>query len=332
MNSDIREVLNQQGFTILEKIGRGAFAEVYRVQWTKYDNMTFAAKIIETKEAGKSDKLISYCNEIKSLRTLDHKNIISFFNYFQIGKFLILIFEYCPNGSIASKLKMQGPFSETDFRNYALQILDALNCCHNINLTHRDIKPDNILLDQYNRAKLCDFGLANVTEAGQLVDRFAGSLGYLPPEVIKKQPFEPKKADIWSLGVTFYQMITGCFPWPRKVSRDEIISAICNQPLWLPNTYSLPLCKMILSMLNRDPEARPSCQDLLAHPFFTKVPVLPPLKLSKARENKQFMALKRQNSDKSEIMRITAPVLPTAALKHFPLTFKVKSQRELSAF
>lgn len=263
----LMRLMHEAGYTFIEKIGQGGFADVYTVQWNKYPNIIFAAKIFHLD--GHSERAIcsSYLKEIKALKMLDHPNIIQVYNYTQIGDHYLLLFEYCPNGSLYDVVSHHGPMNEATFIPYAKQCLEGLKACHEQNLCHRDIKPGNILFDEYFRIKICDFGLALPHVEGQRIKKFNGSFAYLAPEILRKYSYDPKKADIWALGVTFVYILTGRLPWDTRSSEAVANSILSKDPI-IPNNISLQMSHMLEKMLCKNPKFRPGATELLQYPFF----------------------------------------------------------------
>lgn len=293
MEKQIEKALKDEGFTILSIVGQGGFASVYRVSWDRYPLIDFAAKVFQINAQQERDIYGSYIKEIASLKFLDHPNIIKFFKYFEIDDACVLIFEYCHRGCLYKNVLDNGPFTEQQFLPIAKQCLEALNACHMMNITHRDIKPGNILVDCNNRIKLSDFGLASYITKGQKVHGFTGSLAFLPPEVLKAKLFDPVKADIWALSVTFCFLLTKEIPWQYK-TQDELINAICNYDPDFPKGISNELKNMLDKMLCKKPECRPSAFELLNSPFFKKtaVNVPKPNHTMAAKKSSSFMILK----------------------------------------
>lgn len=267
MEKEVEQALNTEGFTVISEIGRGGFAKVYKVTWDRYPLFEFAAKVFKCVNQRDRDIYGSYVKEITSLKFLDHPNIIKCFKFFEFLDYCVLIFEYCHGGSLHQLIKDQRPLKEKEFIPIAKQCLDALNACHTMNITHRDIKPGNILLDMNNRVKLCDFGLASYITKGQKIHGFTGSLAFLPPEVLRARLYDPVKADIWGLGVTFCYFLTGRIPWNSN-SDDSLTNAICNLDPEFPCGISQELKCVLDRMLIKKPECRPSANNLMSLSIF----------------------------------------------------------------
>ena len=135
-----------------------------------------------------------------------------------------------------------------------------MQCLEKAKISHHDIKPQNILVDSYGRAKLVDFGLS-LNMKSQKKDKMAGTWSFLAPEVIKNNDYSPYSADIWSLGVTVYYCLTGELPFQAssvKILKELILSGTYT----LPSGLSPEMKWFIVSSLNNDPGKRPSLENI----------------------------------------------------------------------
>lgn len=272
--NEARKVLYQRGFDIIRPIGDGGFATVYLIKSRQYSNpdSDFVVKLIDLALDESHSLMNSFKAEIGALTKLCHPHVIQIFDYFTSKTLLYMILEYCPHGCIKDVISKQGAIHSPIVGQLFRGIFSALSFCHSKGIAHRDIKPSNILLDKYSRAKLADFGLAQPFKPdGKLSRMFTGSLPYLAPEVISKHPYDPLKADVWSLGVTFYEMLTGNLPWegiePEQLL-EEIPAKIATitaglEPQWAP---------IVQAMLQINPAKRCSCADLEASPMLQGIP------------------------------------------------------------
>lgn len=165
--------------------------------------------------------------EIGVMRKLDHPHIIKYFETYDEQGFIYLVMELCQNGSLEDKIKY-GPLKEEYAAKYLYEVAKALEHCHAIDLIHRDIKPDNMMFGSDGEVKLIDFGLSLVRKGSYNKLKLAGTPYYFAPEVIDEQ--YGKECDIWSLGVSFYQLLSNkkephCFPFPAT-NMDDLISKI----------------------------------------------------------------------------------------------------------
>lgn len=263
--NEIKAILQEHNYYILEKIGEGGYAVVYKVYYPSYPDRPFVAKVMKI-DSNSSDRINSYLGEIQVLKVLDHPNIIQIYNHFTTDEYFIIIIEYCPRGTLSDHVKASGVYSNSEFITVARQCIQALNACHCQNVAHRDIKPSNIMLDENQRVKLCDFGISSQQDTA-MIERFDGSLPFVSPEIIQRKPYDPKKADIWALGITFYYLVVGKLPWYYR-SREELINQILVGNPSYPGKVSTKIKTLISSMINKSPDRRITTEALLADPMF----------------------------------------------------------------
>lgn len=253
MISEIQDELVSQGFKIIDKIGEGGFGQVYTTNWDLYPSETFVLKIINVEN---QKQLSTVRNEIESLGLLDNVNIIKMFKHFIIRNNYFLVLEYGANGTLERYVKEKGKLTYDSFCVMASQCLSALNECHSKGLAHLDIKPSNILLDKYYRIKICDFGFAKISKKGEKIINTSGSKYFCSPERLMGRKFEPMAADIWSLGITFYYMITGYYPWQFETIKDPETWVNKMDNICYPDGCNDKIIRLISQMLSVDPKNR----------------------------------------------------------------------------
>lgn len=290
----IFQTLESHGFDLIQQIGHGGFATAYLITSRQY-NQKFVAKVFDISQTDEERSATSFESEISALIQLIHPNIISIFDHFTTEHFLYLILEYCPNGTLNDMIKEYSSPIVSELAtedenlkeqvstgnpnngipppllyNLAFQILTALNFCQNRGIAHRDIKPSNIFIDKYGRPKLADFGFATNFFNRELSNTYAGSLPYMPLEILHLTPYDPAKADIWSLGVTFFVMATGYLPFKPK-SPNHLAMLIATRELEIPNYVDIEFADIIRSMLKVKPTERASITSILLTPFFKRI-------------------------------------------------------------
>lgn len=265
----IREQLSLNGYDLLDPIGNGGFATCYTIRSRKYEQI-FVAKVMDIKRKADESMPRSFHAEIDSLVNIIHPNVINIFNYFICEAGLILILEYCPGGTLTEYIKNNGPIQPPKIFYYCKQLLSALQAIHTAQISHHDIKPSNILLDQYNRPKLADFGLARHIKEG-FSNKIVGSLPFMPPEAFKKEPYDEFKADIWSLGVTFYVMGAGILPWSVANKSDFIRQISAGYIDYSCLKFFDPMFNELLRcMLEPNPLGRATVEEILKMKLFKK--------------------------------------------------------------
>lgn len=264
--NEIRATLLEKGFELLDPIGNGGFATVFTVRSLRYDQI-FCVKIIDTsgKNRNAENLIDSFNAELDVLMKLTHPNVVSIFYHFASENCYYLILEYCPNGSIKDVLQREEKLEGDKLKDWITQLLKGMAYIHSQKICHRDIKPQNILVDQYDRPKIVDFGLAQLDGS---MTRFCGSLPYMSPELVAKKPdSDPYFADVWALGITFYYMVFGTTPWSKKLPK-EIAAEIVSGCIMIPGNVDPNLAQLLRKMLDVDPKKRGSMESLLEMPYF----------------------------------------------------------------
>ncbi|KAH7379266.1 hypothetical protein DE146DRAFT_682394 [Phaeosphaeria sp. MPI-PUGE-AT-0046c] len=268
-------------YNIVGMLGKGAFATVHQIA-TKMDGRLLAAKELEKRrfmKNGQLDKRID--NEMKIMEGLRHPNIVEFVEYYDHGDYLYIIMEYVRHGDLQAFLNQSGPMKESLVRVMAQQTLSALNYLHRSKITHRDIKPDNILI-----ADLDPFTVVQHDET--FLKTFCGTLLYCAPEVFPEYGTATSKGtkrrrgakqyhsysssvDIWSFGGVLWYAL--CGEPPFKGIADATGEAMYNNIMATPLDPS-PLHRLGISaacidlltrMLQTDPAVRPTDRDCLNH-------------------------------------------------------------------
>ena len=256
--------IKEYSFTKL--IAKGGFATIFLVENSKYSGQ-FCAKVIPLLDDNGENQKDTVENEINTLKTLNHPHIIRLYDSFFHERLFFIILEYCSGGNLLKQIIEFNGFSREKFIEIGRQIILALCFCHSQNIAHHDIKPENILLDSYNRIKLADFGISLFLDSYILSDSFAGSITYEAPEIISKKPYNAFKADIWSLGIVFLYMINGFDPW-RCETIGTLKSRILSANYYIKNNCSNDIKDLIKSMVQINPDERITISQLENHPLF----------------------------------------------------------------
>ena len=258
----IKRTVMENGYVLLEHIGSGGNATVYRVRSVKYE-CDFVVKVQELDSHSAERE-----REAQALKSLIHKNIVELYEVFHDTNYSYMILEYCPGGTLENLVAREGPLQKGRLTSMCYQICQAVCACHDLNIAHRDIKPANILIDQYGRPKLADFGLSDQYDQ-PLVRSQAGSLAFMAPEIVSGGCHNPFKADTWALGVTFFYMGTGQLPWSTANVRD-LINAIKVGPIdYAPSILPRDFVNLLKQMMDLDPCNRIDVRSCLISPALT---------------------------------------------------------------
>ncbi|CAM0911534.1 unnamed protein product [Alopecurus aequalis] len=211
-------------------------------------------------------------DEVKLLKNLSHPNIVQrYIGTVREEDSLNILLEFVPGGSIQSLLGRLGAFPEAVIRKYTKQILHGLEYLHSNGIIHRDIKGANILVDNKGCIKLADFGASKqVEKLATAAKTMKGTPYWMAPEVIVGSGHD-FSADIWSVGCTVIEMVTGKTPWNQEIQEVSLLyyvgSTKSHPPI--PEHLSPEAKNFLLKCLQKEPELRSSASDLLQHPFVT---------------------------------------------------------------
>ncbi|XP_035731167.1 calcium/calmodulin-dependent protein kinase type II delta chain isoform X11 [Vespa mandarinia] len=258
-------------YDLKEELGKGAFSVVRRcVQ--KSSGLEFAAKIINTKKLSARD-FQKLEREARICRKLQHPNIVRLHDSIQEENYHYLVFDLVTGGELFEDIVAREFYSEADASHCIQQILESVHHCHYNGVVHRDLKPENLLLASKAKGaavKLADFGLAiEVSGESQAWFGFAGTPGYLSPEVLKKEPYG-KPVDIWACGVILYILLVGYPPfWDddqhRLYAQIKAGSYDYPSPEW--DTVTPEAKNLINQMLTVNPSKRITANEALKHPW-----------------------------------------------------------------
>lgn len=284
-NSNIAFRAPQEQFTIndfeLGKIyGVGSYSKVVRAKKKDSGNI-YALKIMDKKFITKENKISYVKLERIVLDQLDHPGIVRLFFTFQDAYSLYMALESCEGGELFDQITRKKRLSEDEARFYAAEVIDALEYLHGLGLIHRDIKPENLLLTSDGHIKIADFGSVKPTKDSQITVlpnatnekacTFVGTAAYVPPEVLNSSPATFGN-DLWALGCTIYQMLSGSSPF-KDASEWLIFQRIIARDLKFPDYFSDEARNLIDKLLDPDPSKRPGAGPdgyavLKMHPFF----------------------------------------------------------------
>ncbi len=206
--------------TLVEKIGRGAFGDVYRARDPKLDRPV-ALKLMRRRERGSDAFESEVIEEGRLLARIDHANVVTVYGAERIDGRVGLWMAFVEGRTLAEELKARGPLPPREVIEIGVALASALEAVHDAGLLHRDIKAQNVMRDATGRVLLTDFGAGRelVTADETTADGLAGTPLYLAPEVLDGAPAS-KASDVYSLGVLLYHLATGAFPVPGRTVRD----------------------------------------------------------------------------------------------------------------
>ena len=196
---------------------------------------------------------------------LGHPNIIKLLEVFENDKYVFFVMEYASNGDLLDYLKKKTILNENDAKFIFIQICSGLKSIHKKNIIHRDIKLDNILLDNNYKCKICDFGVSRVMKKEEYITEQCGTPAYLAPEIIRDLGYKNLKADIWSLGILLYSIVTGNMPFKAN-SIDSLQKKILKGNFDFGDSQISNDCQdLVKKMLVVDPFKRIDIEGVIDH-------------------------------------------------------------------
>ncbi|PIN19349.1 3-phosphoinositide-dependent protein kinase (PDK1) [Handroanthus impetiginosus] len=276
-----QENFSIQDFELGKIYGVGSYSKVVRAK-KKDTGIVYAMKIMDKKFITKENKTAYVKLERIVLDQLDHPGVVRLFFTFQDTFSLYMGLESCDGGELFDQITRKGRLSEDEARFYAAEVVDALEYIHSMGLIHRDIKPENLLLTADGHIKIADFGSVKPMQGSRVTvlpnaasdDKactFVGTAAYVPPEVLNSSPATFGN-DLWALGCTLYQMLSGTSPF-KDASEWLIFQRIIARDIRFPNYFSPEARDLIDQLLDIDPSRRPGAgpggyATLKSHPFF----------------------------------------------------------------
>nr|XP_057913700.1 calcium/calmodulin-dependent protein kinase type II subunit beta-like isoform X3 [Doryrhamphus excisus] len=258
-------------FQLYEELGKGAFSVVRRCVKV-LTGQEYAAKIINTKKLSARDHQ-KLEREARICRLLKHSNIVRLHDSISEEGFHYLLFDLVTGGELFEDIVAREYYSEADASHCIQQILEAVLHCHQMGVVHRDLKPENLLLASKCKnaaVKLADFGLAIEVQGDQQAwFGFAGTPGYLSPEVLRKEAYG-KPVDIWACGVILYILLVGYPPfWDEDQHKlyQQIKAGAYDFPSPEWDTVTPEAKNLINQMLTINPSKRITAQEALKHPW-----------------------------------------------------------------
>lgn len=255
-------------------LGSGGFGKVY-FGYDRKRQQNVAVKVIN-KELVKRNGIEEYvAREMQMMRKIKSQYIVKLYEAIETSSAYNLVMELAPNGELFDKIVTVERFDEATARRYFQQLIHAVHYCHSRHIVHRDLKAENLLVAADNTLRLCDFGLSRYTQKGSSFDdnnilfmSLAGSIDYQAPEILTGRGYEGSKCDMWSCGAILFFMLCGYLPFTDRtdpLTRKRILTNQYNKT----NKYlSADASDLIAHLLERDPEARYSCKEVIHHRWF----------------------------------------------------------------
>ncbi|XP_003697528.1 testis-specific serine/threonine-protein kinase 3 isoform X1 [Apis florea] len=245
-------ILESHGYTLGKTIGAGSYATVKIAKSDRHDCQV-AVKIVSKFQAP-GDYLKKFLpREIEVVKGLKHPNLIRFLQAIETTHRVYIIMEYAQCGSLLDIIRRDTFIDEFRSRRWFRQLLEAIDYCHGRGVVHRDIKCENLLMDQNFNIKLSDFGFARgqmkpKNGTNPLSETFCGSYAYASPEILKGVPYLPQLSDIWSMGVVLYAMVYGRLPFD-DTNYSQLLKQVQNKVVFPKEPNVSQACRSLISRI-----------------------------------------------------------------------------------
>ncbi|BFZ08360.1 hypothetical protein BsWGS_11399 [Bradybaena similaris] len=268
VTNGIRPIIHHQRhnlknrFLLIKTLGEGTYGKV-KLASDKATGEHVAIKYIKKTKIEDENDLVRIRREIQILSSLRHKHIVNIREVFEKKDKIVLVLDYAQGGELYDYLNKMGRLSESEARRIFRQIVSAIHYCHQNGIVHRDLKLENIILDDEGNVKIADFGLSNYYSHSSTLSTFCGSPLYASPEIVNGKPYHGPEVDVWSLGVILYTLVYGAMPFESN-SLVSLKQQISDGDFKQPSTLS-DAAGLIRHMLTVTPSRRATMDDALRH-------------------------------------------------------------------
>eukprot|EP00743_Colponemidia_sp_Colp-15_P006575 GILK01007084.1.p1 GENE.GILK01007084.1~~GILK01007084.1.p1 ORF type:complete len:814 (-),score=186.20 GILK01007084.1:185-2626(-) len=252
-------------YTFGKLLGKGAFGKVNQGT-QKLTGETVAIKMIDKSAIRDGMAKRRIMQEVTILKRLVHPNLIRLYEVIESSKHIILVMEYAGGGDLLTYVRSRGKLQEAESKRIFKQLVRGVEYCHSRSVIHRDIKLENVLLDEFGDVKLADFGVSAVCKVGKKLLEHCGTPSYIAPEIILDRGYEGLPVDVWSMGVVLFAMMCGHVPFKGE-NMIDLQRKIVKGKFVMPEHLSADAKDLFPRLLNVDPAKRISIEDLLQHPW-----------------------------------------------------------------
>ena len=254
-------------YTLGAEVGSGAFGKVVLGKHN-LTGETVAIKILDKMILSQTPEDYELVRqEISILKIVKHKYIVQLYEILQTPQHIFIVMEYCEGKDLMDYILTKTRLSELESLKFFQQLINALFYLHSQNISHRDVKIDNMLLDRNKDLKLVDFGLSTKYTDDTLLDQPCGTVVYAAPEVLDGNEYHGMLADVWSSGIVLFGMTSGYLPFcdqDDEVNKKHVLEGRID----LPDFFSPMLKDLLKHMLDINPITRYTLQDIREHPWF----------------------------------------------------------------
>ena len=233
MNGDMIGRVIKNRYKLIDERGRGSFATVYVARDTE-NNHIYAVKVMHLELSNDGELLARFQREAHILLNLHDTHIVRIVDYGNDTNMPFIVMDYIDGQNLKYHMITQGPMEPLRALNYTRQIAEGLDTAYKQGVVHRDIKPQNILIDNKDDVKIIDFGFSTCIPNDKKIKIFCGTPSYMAPEIVQKIEYAGPPADIWALGVLLFTILSGCFPY-RGATDKELYKKIMRAEYRLPS-------------------------------------------------------------------------------------------------
>ncbi|XP_060044541.1 serine/threonine-protein kinase 32B isoform X2 [Erinaceus europaeus] len=258
---DENEEVNFDHFEILRAIGKGSFGKVCIVQKRDTKKM-FAMKYMSKQQCIQRGEVHNVFRELEIMQGLEHPFLVNLWYSFQDEEDMFMVVDLLLGGDLRFHLQQGLTFPQHAVRLYICELALALDYLQRVHIIHRDIKPDNILLDEHGHVHITDFNIATMLKGTERASSMAGTKPYMAPEVFQVSvdggPGYSYPVDWWSLGVTAYELLRGWRPYEihSAMPIDEVLSTFQLDRVHYSTSWCRGLVALLKKLLTKDPESR----------------------------------------------------------------------------
>ncbi|MBQ4068463.1 MAG: Stk1 family PASTA domain-containing Ser/Thr kinase [Lachnospiraceae bacterium] len=244
-------------YEIIDKVGSGGMSDVYKAKCHKL-NRFVAIKVLKQEFSQDTNFVSKFKVEAQNAAGLSHPNIVNVYDVGEDNGLHYIVMELIEGITLKKYIEKKGQLPFKEAVSIAIQVAQGIEAAHNKNIVHRDIKPQNIIISREGKVKVTDFGIARAASANTINSNAMGSVHYISPEQARGE-FIDEKSDIYSLGITLYEMLTGCVPFEGDstvtIAIQHIQEEMPSAKLYVPD---LPISveKIIQKCTQKKPERR----------------------------------------------------------------------------
>lgn len=248
-------------YEFLENLGKGTYGTVKRAR--DKQGKEVAIKSIRKDRIKDEQDMLHIRRETEIMSSLCHPHIISISEVFENSSKIVIVMEYASQGDLYDYISERQRLSEQEARRFFRQIVSAVQYCHANGIVHRDLKLENILLDENKNVKIADFGLSNIFHSDSYLQTYCGSPLYASPEIVNGRPYNGPEVDSWSLGVLLYILVHGCMPFDGQDYKKLVTQISCGA--YKEPNHPSDACGLIRWLLMVNPERRATLADVASH-------------------------------------------------------------------